>query len=198
MLDLGRGAPRITAWVEPRAAALTVIDAVDLGRGPTVSLPLPDCSFDVVYCMRTLPHLGRDEDSSIAAARCALAEMGRVLVPGGTALVQIDNPRSLWGVYHGIRNPSEVVEPGALVVESGRGLTRFDTVGRLQAMLPDTLEIEGIHGLRLLSTLPGLLHMPVLRALTTWFEWFARDRALLRGFGAHLLLELRRRETAAP
>ncbi|MBC8071705.1 MAG: methyltransferase domain-containing protein [Deltaproteobacteria bacterium] len=199
VLDLGHGAPQVTEWVRPRAAALTVIDAVDLGRGATIRLPWPDGRFELVYSLRTLPHLGHDEQSSDAALRSLLGELARVLAPGGTALCLIDNPRSLWGVYYGIRHPAHAIERGALVVESERGLTRFDTLPRFVGMLPDDLVMTDVHGLRVLTTLPQLLALPLLGRLLNRMEWVVRDRVLLRSFGAHLLVVLHRpaRLTAA-
>lgn len=191
-LDLGHGAPSVAQWVRPRASSLTVVDAVDLGRRAEVRLPWQDGTFECVYSLRTLPHLGHDANSSDAAARSVLTEVARVLVPGGVAVCQIDNPRSLWGAYHGIRHPSTVIERGPLVVESERGLTRFDTLPRLLEMLPDTLTPSDLHGLRVFTAWPRVLDMPWIGRTFARLEWFARDRALLRGFGAHLLVVLRR------
>ena len=192
VLDLGRGAPRITEWVEARAASLSVIDAIDLGRGATVRVPLPDATFDVVYCLRTLPHLGHDDDSSWAAAQSVMAEVARILAPGGTALCHIDNARSLWGGYHGIRNPGELVERGPIVVDTARGLTRFDTLGRFKRALPSDLDLVDYHGLRIWSALPHTLSIPIVGRILESLEWFGRDRSIARAFGAHLLLNLRR------
>jgi SAM-dependent methyltransferase len=192
VLDLGHGAPEVTAWVRPRAASLTVVDAIDLGRGPNPKLSLRDGAFELVYSLRTLPHLGHDESSSDAALRAMLLEVARVLCPGGIALCQIDNPRSLWGAYHGIRHPANVIERGPLVVESERGVTRFDTVPRLLSLLPAPLVLDGVHGLRVFAAAPTVLAMPVVGWLVTKLEWFARDRAPLSAFGAHLLLVLRK------
>lgn len=191
-LDLGHGAPPVAQWVRPRASTLTVVDAVDLGRTAQIRLPWRDGSFECAYSLRTLPHLGHDERSSDAAARSLLAELARVLVPGGVAVCQIDNPRSLWGAYHGIRHPGTVIERGPLVVESERGVTRFDTLPRLIEMLPPTLALSDVHGLRVFSAWPQLLALPLVGRMLARLDWFARDRALLRGFGAHLLVVLRR------
>jgi SAM-dependent methyltransferase len=194
VLDLGHGAPIVTDWVEERASSQTVVDAIDLGRGSEVRVPMPDRSFEVVYCLRTLPHLGRDEESSRAAAASTLAEIARLLGPEGTALVQFDNPRSLYGLYHGIRHPITAVERGPLVVDSDRGITRFDTLGRFERMLPETLHLSRLHGLRVAVHLPGLLRIPIVGRLLEAAEWFARDRSLFNGFGAHILVELRKTE----
>lgn len=191
-LDLGHGAPQVATWVRPRAASLTVVDAVDLGRSAEIRLPWRDRSFEVVYSLRTLPHLGHDERSSQAALRAMLSEIGRVLTPGGVALCQIDNPRSLWGAYHGIRHPGTAIERAPLVVESDRGITRFDTLGRLVDMLPPGLTLTEHHGVRVFTAWPRLLEVPLIGRIFEGLDWFARDRALLRGFGAHLLMVLRR------
>ncbi len=194
VLDLGHGAPMVTEWVEARASAQTVVDAIDLGRGSEVRVPMPDGSFDVVYCLRTLPHLGKDEASSRAAAHSLLAEIGRLLRPDGTALVQFDNPRSLRGLYYGIRRPMTAVESGLLVVDSDRSITRFDTLARFEKMLPDTLHLRRVHGSSIVVHLPGVLRVPIVGRLLESLEWRVRDRSLVNRFGAHLLVELRRVE----
>lgn len=192
VLDLGRGIPRLAEWVEPRAASLTVLDASDLSRRAQVVLPSPEASVDVLYCVRTFSHLGHDDESSQEAARTALHEVFRVLRNNGTALIQFDNPRSVWGLYHGLRNPVTIVEQGPLVVDSERGITRFDTLGRFKRMLPRGLHVAGVHGMRVAAHAPSLLRIPIVGGLLERFEWFARDRRLLCVFGAHVLIELRK------
>lgn len=192
VLDLGHGAPDVTQWVRPRAASLAVVDAIDLGRGATPKLGLRDASYELVYSLRTLPHLGHDAASSEQALAAMLAEIARVLVPGGTALCQIDNPRSLWGAYHGIRRAAKMIERGPLVVESERGVTRFDTVPGVVRALPPSLVLTDVHGLRVFAAAPRVLQLPIVGRLVARLEWFARDRAPLRSFGAHLLLVLQR------
>ena len=192
VLDLGRGAPRVTEHVATRAASQVVVDAVDLGRGGSIALPLADASFDLVYCLRTLPHLGHDAESSELAARSLLSEVARLLGPTGVALVWIDNPLSLWGALHGLRRPAKALERGPLVIDSARGLTRFDTLPRLLSMLPASLSMTRLHGLRVVTIVPHVLAIPLVGRLLTRIEWWARDRAIVRRLGAHLLVELRR------
>jgi SAM-dependent methyltransferase len=192
VLDLGHGADAITGWVSTRAGSLRVVDAIDLGRTSDVRLPFADGAFDMVYSVRTLSHLGYDEQTSEQAARSALAEVGRVLSVGGTALVQIDNPRSLWGAYHGIRNPRTAIERAPLLVESDRGVTRFDTLSRFMRLLPPTLTKTDVHGIRVFLPLSQLLSVPIVGRWLERLEWLARDRAPFRAFGAHILVVLRR------
>lgn len=191
VLDLGRGSPIVADWVGARAASLDIVDAQDLGRGDEVRIPWPDASLDLVYCIRTLAHLGHDPQTSERAARSALAEIGRVLVPGGTALVEFENALSLWGAVHGLRRPAKALERGPLVIDSPRGLTRFDTLPRALALLPDHLVMTGLHGLRIVTPLPRLLMIPVVGRVLSRLEWVLRDRPIVRRLGGHLLLVVR-------
>ncbi|MEM6994580.1 MAG: methyltransferase domain-containing protein [Myxococcota bacterium] len=191
VLDLGRGVPRLTSWVAERAATLEVVDALDLGRGDTIRLPWPDASFSMVYCVRTLPHLGRDAPTSERAAASALAEIGRVLTPGGTALVEIDNPLSLWGAAHGLRRPAKALEPGPMCIESARGVTRFDTLRVFVGRLPSVLRVTDVHGLRIVAPVPHLLAIPIVGRVLARLEWAFRDRAIVSRMGGHLLVVLR-------
>lgn len=192
VLDLGRGAPAVTEWVGPRVDRLTVVDAVDLGRGATVRLPLPDATVDCVYSLRTLPHLGHDSESSQAALGSALAEVGRVLAPGGTAVVELDNARSPIGLLYGLRRLARRQGGESLVVDSPRGLTRYDVLARVIERLPPTLTPVDLHGVRVVVAAPHLLAVPLLGRVLAGLEWRARDQPLLRRFAAHLLVVLRR------
>ncbi|MCH9685056.1 MAG: methyltransferase domain-containing protein [Deltaproteobacteria bacterium] len=192
VLDLGRGSPAVTEWVRSRVDRLTVVDAVDLGRGGTVRVPLPDASFDCAYSLRTLPHLGHDAETSAAALRSALEELGRLLVPGGVAVLQIDNARSPIGLLHGVRRLRQSLGQGPLVVDSPRGATRFDVLSRVIEALPATLTPVDLHGVRLVVASPHLLSIPLVGRVLTRIEWFARDQPLMRRFAVHLLLVLRR------
>lgn len=192
VLDLGRGAPELSEWVADRVDRLDIVDAVDLGRGGSVRIPLPDASYDCIYSLRTLSHLGRDPDSSVQALDAVLAEIGRLLSPGGVAVLQLDNARSPIGLYHGLRSLGRSLGGHPLVIDSPRGLTRFDVLGRVIERLPPTLTPADLHGLRLLVASPHLLAVPLVGRVLARLEWTVRDQPLLRRFAAHLLLVLRR------
>lgn len=192
VLDLGRGAPEVAEWVADRVDRLTVVDAVDLGRGAAIRLPLPAASFDCVYSLRTLPHLGNDAASSEAALGSMLAEVGRVLAPGGVAVLGLDNARSPIGLYHGIRQLARSLDGGPLVIESPRGLTRFDVLSRVVERLPPTLVPVDLHGVRIVVASPHLLAIPLFGRILCRLEWLLRDQPLIRRLAAHLLLVLRR------
>ncbi len=152
----------------------------------------PDASFDLVYCLRTFPHLGYDPATSEQLGRQLLREAARVTDDGGTVFVQIANPRSLRGIVEGIRNPITVVSRRRMILGDRDGLTRWDTIPRFLRFLPPELELVRIHGLGVLIPHDATLHIPIVGSLLSRFEWRMRDMALVRRFGSHVLVALRR------
>lgn len=197
VLDLGKGSPEIAHWVRPLSASL---DTVDLTLCTTeageIRLPQADGRYDVVYCLRTVAHLGHDEASSDLGVRSLLAEAARVVVPGGVVVVDINNPRSLRGFFYGIRHPITVVSTGSVVLaDEQRRVTRHDTLARLLRIAPTSLDVVAVYGVRVLVPIARALRIPLLGRLLAAGEWWARD-SFLRGFGAHLLVVLRKDEDA--
>jgi SAM-dependent methyltransferase len=198
VLDLGHGSPEIAQWVRPIAASLDTVDlqlcTTDAGE---IRLPQADARYDVVYSLRTLAHLGHDEVSSDLGVRTLLAEAARVTVPGGVILVDINNPRSLRGLFYGIRRPITLVAAGKVVhADERHHVTRYDTLARLLRVAPAVLDTIAVYGVRVLVPLGRALRIPGLGRLLAAWEWWARD-SFLRGFGAHLLVVLRKDEDAA-
>jgi SAM-dependent methyltransferase len=197
VLDLGEGSPEITRWARPLCASL---DSVDLRtctdeRGE-IRLPQEDAAYEVVYSLRTVAHLGHDEASSDLGVQSLLAEAARVTVPGGLILVDINNPRSLRGFFYGIRRPITVVSTGKVVLaDEHRRVTRHDTLARLLRISPACLDVLAVYGIRVLVPISRALQIPLLGRLLAAGEWWARD-SILRGFGAHLLVALRKDEDA--
>lgn len=197
VLDLGQGSPEIAQWVRATAATLESVD-VHMATSDDGEIRLPQASrhYDVVYSVRTVAHLGHDEASSDLGVRSLLAEAARLVVPGGTVLVEINNPRSLRGIAYGIRHPITVVADGSVVVADQRNVTRYDTLGRLLHLAPRNLELIHVYGIRVLVPIARVFKIPVIGRMLAAGEWWARD-SILRGFGAHLLVALRRRDEPA-
>lgn len=111
MLDLGCGAGRDMAWLESQGAYMVGVDlstgmlshARQLVRGPLVQadmlrLPFPPGQFSGVWCMASLLHLPKAEAPS------ALAEIKRILIPGGALSIGLhEGEGETWEVnpYHG-------------------------------------------------------------------------------------------------
>lgn len=195
VLDLGYGSPEVARWVQRHTVErLSIVEkeALEALDGPLVLEELADESFDLVYCLRTFPHLGEDADSSERLAREMLAEAARVTLPGGTVLVEIANPRSLRGILDGIRNPITVVAQRGMVVEDALHLTRYDTLARFRSFVPRELDLVDVHGLGVLVPHASTLEIPILGSVLARMEWMARDSSLLSHFGAQLLVVLRK------
>lgn len=157
-----------------------------------------DASFDVVYCLRTFPHLGYDTESSERLGIELLREAARVTADGGTVFVQIANSRSLRGFIEGIRNPITVVSRRRMILGDRYGLTRWDTLSRFMGFLPPELEFVGLHGLGVVIPHNATLQIPIVGRVLARLEWRLRDMGIARRFGAQLLVVLRRLHRADP
>lgn len=133
--------PEMLALAEEHAAELG--REVDLRDGDAAHLPFPDASFDTVVCALSL--------CSIPDPGRAIAEMRRVLVPGGQLLL-LDHIRSTWPpLYaaqwlveqltrrlageHQTRRQLPLVEAAGLVIEESERL-KAGTVERIRASKP--------------------------------------------------------------
>jgi SAM-dependent methyltransferase len=195
VLDLGYGSPEVATWVQQHTVnRVSIVEkgALETAAGPLSLHELEDDSFDLVYSLRTFPHLGEDADSSERLAREMLAEAARVTIPGGTILVEIANPQSLRGLLEGIRHPITVVSERRIVVQSEFRLIRYDTLRKFRSFVPKTLEVVNVHGLAVLVPHATTLEIPIVGRILSRLEWVARDSAILRHFGAHLLVVLRK------
>lgn len=228
VMDLGHGSPEIAEWVAERVDHLSIVEKAALeqpGRIAEVSGFLPaselidaqgnlkidesgapalrlheyaDGVFDVVYCLRTFPHLGFDAASSERLSAQLLREAARVTADGGTVFIQIANPRSLRGIVEGIRHPITVVSRRRMILGDRFGLTRWDTLGRFRRLLPPELEFVRVHGLGVTIPHDSTLRIPLVGSLLSRLEWRLRDMGVVRRFGALLLVELRRLHRRKP
>lgn len=134
LLDAGMGAGRLVGELAARGWTVSGIDASSemmvaarnrlpdaaprFHVAPIEQLPFPDTSFDVVTATGVL------EYTLVAPA---LAEIARVLRPGGRAVVSYPNPRALYGLwktrvwYPGVRNAKRAFRRGNPRMPHGAG-----------------------------------------------------------------------------
>lgn len=165
-IDLSAGMAGVSA-----AKGLTVanVSATDLA--------FADDSFDVVYSCKVLPH--------VPDIRAALAEIRRVLAPGGRMFLEFYNPRSLKNLTYRLRWRGR--EAPVYV--------RFDNAETLRHVLPDGVEIRSVRGIRTFGATRHFYTLPVLRRIVHWLDRRVCDTRLGEMFGGYLLFELE--DTAA-
>jgi SAM-dependent methyltransferase len=173
-LDLSRG------MLEPaRARGLRVV------QGSLTDVPLPDASFDLVYSMKVLAHVPPIER--------AVAELARLVRPGGHLLLEFYNPWSLRTLA------KRVGGPGAIAAGTNESdvYTRYDTAARARTYLPPDLEVIGVRGVRVVTPTAKVFALPPLGQLFSWVEHAVCDAPLLRHLGGFLIVVARKREARA-
>ena len=83
---------RAACWRTARARGLRVV------QGSLTDVPLPTASFDLVYTMKVLAHVPPIEQ--------AMAELARVVRPGGHLLLEFYNPWSLRYLAKRLKRPA--------------------------------------------------------------------------------------------
>jgi ubiquinone/menaquinone biosynthesis C-methylase UbiE len=136
------------------------------------SIPFNDQSFDVTCAFKVLAHvpeIGR-----------ALAEMARVTRPGGVVVAEFYNPLSLRGVV-------KRMGPAAKISGSTREsavYTRFDAPWVIPRLLPPSLALEGVRGVRIVTPAALAMRIPGVRAVLRSVETRLADSpaAFFAGF----------------
>jgi SAM-dependent methyltransferase len=126
------------------------------GRGLSVreasvtELPYGDATFDVACLFKVLAHVEEIEK--------ALAEMARVVRPGGYVLAEFYNRWSFRALAKKLGPAGKISQTR----DESAVYTRFDSPKAWRAMLPPTLELEGVRGVRIVTAAAPLLRVPVL------------------------------------
>src|SRR3954447_25550661 len=141
-LDLSRG-----MLAPARDRGLKVV------QGSLTDVPLPSASFDLVYSMKVLAHVPPIER--------AVAELARLVRPGGHLLLEFYNPMSLRYLAKRLGGPGRIAE-GTTEKDV---FTRYDSLGRARSYLPAGLEVVGIRGVRVLTPTSKLWSIPGLGGL---------------------------------
>ena len=175
VLEVGCGTGLILSRLAATARSVVGVDlspgmlAAAAGRGHAVvcadatRLPFPDASFDAVVSFKVLAH--------VVAVREALAEMARVLRPGGVLTAEFYNRHSLRHLLKRLKPPSAIA-PDAVDTDV---YTRYDSPAEAVALLPPGMRVLGVHGIRVAIPAAVLMRIPVLGPAVA-----AHDRLLSR------------------
>lgn len=150
---------------------------LDVVEGSATELPFDDASFDVAYSFKVLAH--------VPALEQALAEMARVVRPGGHIVFDTYNRHSLRYMVKrlfGPRSTSSSFDEGAIP-------TRFQTADETLACIPEGTRAVGRAGIRIAIPWAGVLRLPAVGRVVEGIEWRLMDSPLSRwgGFVVHTL-----------
>jgi ubiquinone/menaquinone biosynthesis C-methylase UbiE len=133
---------------------------LDVQLGSATDLPFENDTFDVSCSFKVLAHV-RDIE-------LALAEMVRVVRPGGYVIAEFYNPWSLRGLIKRF-GPARPVADG---VDEGHVFTRYDSPGDADRLVPANCRRVAARGVRILLPSALLLRVPLLDRVF----WFAERR----------------------
>ncbi len=152
---------------------------LDVREASVTAIPFASESFDVTCAFKVLAHvpqIGR-----------ALAEMARVTRAGGVAIAEFYNPVSLRGLVKRV-GPAR---PISHRTRESDVYTRFDAPWIIPRVLPPTLRIEAVRGVRIVTPTAGTMALPILGDLLRKIEWKLADTAAAF-FGGFYVLVLRK------
>jgi ubiquinone/menaquinone biosynthesis C-methylase UbiE len=170
-LDLSRG-----MLAPARDRGLRVV------QGSLTDVPLPSASFDLVYSMKVLAHIPPIEQ--------AVAEMARLVRPGGHLLLEFYNPLSLRYLAKRLGGPGRIHGDGT---DESHVYTRFDSLARARSYLPADLDLVAVRGVRVITPSSHVFAWKPLGKLFAWAERAACDAPLLRNLGGFLILVAQKR-----
>ncbi len=164
-LDLSRG-----MLGQARKRGLQVV------QGSITDVPLPSESFDLAYSMKVLAH--------IPPIEAALAELCRLIRPGGHLLLEFYNPWSLRYLAKRWGGPAPIADG----TTDHDVFTRYDTLEKARSYLPAGMNVTGIRGVRIVTPTSKLWAVPGLGSLFERVERAVCDVPGLRRFGGFMIV----------
>lgn len=190
VLEVGCGTGLILRRLAPLARRAVGVDlspgmlsharrrGLDVREASATALPFPDASFDVAVSFKTLAH--------VPDLRGALAEMARVVRPGGVLIVELYNRRS-------VRRLVKRLVPLRVADRSERDVpTRFDDARSLGAALPAGARIERVRGIRVALPSAALLELPLVGRAIEQAERAVVDTRIGAALGGFLCFVVRK------
>jgi ubiquinone/menaquinone biosynthesis C-methylase UbiE len=149
-------------------------------QGSLTAVPLPDASFDLVYSMKVLAHVPPIKD--------AVAELTRLVRPGGHLLLEFYNPYSFRYLAKRLGGPGKI----AAGTDENDVFTRYDTVAQARTYLPANVEFVGVRGVRVVTPVSSVFKLPAVGRLFARAEHAACDLPGLRSLGGFLVIIARK------
>src|SRR4051812_7254136 len=131
---------------------------LSVAQASATALPVASASVDVAYSFKVLAHI-----PDIAGA---LAEMSRIVRPGGWVLAEFYNARSLRRLVKALKPPTAVSES----THDEHVFTRYDDAAAIRSYLPPELDWVTSRGIRVITPIAKVLEVPLLGAAVRWAE----------------------------
>jgi ubiquinone/menaquinone biosynthesis C-methylase UbiE len=147
---------------------------LDADLGSATALPWPDASFDVACSFKVLAHVP-DID-------LALAEMTRVVRPGGHVLAEFYNPHSLRAAAKRLAGAQAVGD----ALKEDAVYTRFDSPEDVARRTPAGTELVATRGIRIVTPAAFAMRVPLLRDALRFAEHALADTSLARFAGFYV------------
>jgi ubiquinone/menaquinone biosynthesis C-methylase UbiE len=157
--------------LSPGMLARAKARGLDVVEGSATALPFADASFDVAYSFKVLSH--------VPELPTALAEMLRVVRPGGHLVFDIYNRHSLrYAIKRvfGPRSTSTQFDEAAIS-------TAFLTPREVEAILPAGGKLIRTSGIRVITPHPAALRLPLVGRAVEMLEWTLMDSPAARFAG---------------
>lgn len=153
-----------------------------VAQASATALPMTNASVDVAYAFKVLAH--------IPDISGALAEMARVVRPGGWVLAEFYNARSLRRLVKAVKPPSAVSE----TTNDEHVYTRYDDADAIRSYLPPGLEWVATRGIRVITPVARVLEVPLVGAAVRWAEHRLADLPGARDLGGFLVAVCRKQK----
>ncbi len=153
-----------------RERGLTVV------QGSATALPFETGSFDVACSFKVLAHIPQID--------LVLAEMARVVRPGGHVIAEFYNPYSLRALAKRAFGPRAVGDR----LKEDAVFTRFDTPAQALARRPEGTELVATRGIRIVTPAAAAMRIPVLREALRVAERALADGHLARFAGFFVVI----------
>ena len=150
---------------------------LEVHEASATALPFEDASFDVACSFKVLAH--------VADIEVAMAEMARVVRPGGHIVAEFYNASSLRALVKRMGPAGGIGAEGD--TDESDVYTRFDTLSDIERYLPPTLQVARVDGIRVLTPMAAFFKLP---------GWASLERVAmktpLRRLGGFLVVTLSR------
>ena len=153
---------------------------LSVAQASATDLPIATASVDVAYSFKVLAHI-----PDIAGA---MAEMARVVRPGGHVIAEFYNARSLRRLVKAVKPPTAVSD----TTHDEHVYTRYDDAKAIRSYLPPSLEWVATRGIRVITPVAAVLRVPVVGAAVRWAEHRLADLPGARDHGGFLVAICRR------